>query len=1421
VSTQENIEPTPEKEFDLLKSLVLQREELINEKKKQDELRNYNAAFEIRRKVYDLDQKIRNEGNSIKAVKNGSSLVSFTDKKGAEHKDIPDFTRTNTSFISFDEETILEDPIPDYIPLIEEEVFARKGYVFDAIRIDKDTYILATNGYKEFKNQDAFGDVKTLAEDSEQGYVIATLDQLALISDYYYTRAKAHEKAKANAANKRTEDYYDKLPREKREQHFAQANFYKHLPVAVKKKVTEEDWNKLTLEEKEAHYKPIARKQGKRLTSKLEEDQMWVSFHDMYERFVNPEALRIRKDGSLVRNGERGYDIFGNPETFKYWKEFRYMMSWKIKDIKIQRQFESETRAIAMETSFGESNTNDSLFEQYGILVKRQNGSQIKPGEIEQIRVAWSNINKLYGGLVQSAKDHRLKISHTGNTLVFASKAAGVYIPKMRTIAASNKFGDNQFESIMAHEAAHWIDSILGEAKGGRYASDDFESSGGVIADKLRRNMNAPSDSDYITSTKECFARAMEQYFAIETFGDEAELIYSYTELDRKRPYFSEDHYVSKEFYYDKLRPLIQEFIKEHRGFFKYDIIFEETPKVFTEEKTEIMETQDIPKNNVTLYTKLKGDKTFKASDLQGNQVANLVHAPLVNPDKYLEFRKALIEVAKENPNVVFQIREFGTNKVWYDSSENEMQNVDNSTQIVDPLIGKTVSPKLIPELTGTVEFKDENGYFVKFTDGSDAYFQDHHLNVIEPTPIVLTEKTVEEYKRDLKELIDEELKKYEDSKATPAEARFNRNKKAPRQHLDEISKLLGIYWEEIVSKHPEEFGEFLLLQKDLPSQVRSMARDAANVEWDQVFKKNLTKNLWTLIPDEFKKYKLPKRVNYTPDPSDKGLHNIMSDFIGSDYFRPVMTGVHFDKQGIVATDANKLIFLAHPADREENTYCITKGCLSQESIVKNTKYPLYQRVVPNNTSFVSIHTESLIAYLKTVIAIKYFNPSTTAIIVTFGSDDNIVEMGFNSHLMLSCAEAMYKLGYDEIDIGYSMPNRAAIFCKKGELNNVAKFTVDFALLMPLMLGGSLELNTGTMYFNAESQCVATKHIADKSCLNPVVIERQKNEAILKKAEEALEETKKEKNSISETRAAQKVADKLIRIVMQVTDALNIASGGDLYADIELQKKYKSAMDIAIRDEVSLPISMKVYEILEDENYHFLNSYLSLSGAYGEEQQNREFQFLDNLKPESKQNFLSPSLYRIEEVVAPETAPSISPTNQDIQDAIAGLETMLSYAKGKAKKELKDTIEGMKLLLEIPALTPEPTPIPEPVAKVETPISAEAQAVLKEEWDKMQDFINDNPKEATKKNTGWSGKTGEDFELGIPVVWGDISGELVMRDGKRGISPYGGVKRMGDDNILFPKLTDWNDIKTFSQVNKENEVANSKEKKSAKRKKKK
>lgn len=74
--------------------------------------------------------------------------------------------------------------------------------------------------------------------------------------------------------------------------------------------------------------------------------------------------------------------------------------------------------------------------------------------------------------------------------------------------------------------------------------------------------------------------------------------------------------------------------------------------------------------------------------------------------------------------------------------------------------------------------------------------------------------------------------------------------------------------------------------------------------------------------------------------------------------------------------------------------------------------------------------------------------------------------------------------------------------------------------------------------------------------------------------------------------------------------------------------------------------------------------------------------------------------------------------------------------------------------------------------------------------------------EKRSRYSGWGGKTGEDFELGTPVVFGDESGEIVTRDGKRAISLYPDKNYSGqEERIVFPTLQEWDTkVKTFYEA---------------------
>lgn len=73
--------------------------------------------------------------------------------------------------------------------------------------------------------------------------------------------------------------------------------------------------------------------------------------------------------------------------------------------------------------------------------------------------------------------------------------------------------------------------------------------------------MNQKSDSNYINRTCECFARAFEQYHAMETAGDNAQSF--------SGSYVGESQYVNKETFDTQIKPLIEKFFTENDSLLK------------------------------------------------------------------------------------------------------------------------------------------------------------------------------------------------------------------------------------------------------------------------------------------------------------------------------------------------------------------------------------------------------------------------------------------------------------------------------------------------------------------------------------------------------------------------------------------------------------------------------------------------------------------------------------------------------------------------------------------------------------------------------------------------------------------------------------------------------------------------------------
>jgi len=120
------------------------------------------------------------------------------------------------------------------------------------------------------------------------------------------------------------------------------------------------------------------------------------------------------------------------------------------------------------------------------------------------------SISSSFGKNIQMNKSFGLKVSHSGDVLMHARKALGLFHPRYNAIGISNKYGEGDFEITFAHEYGHFMDYWIGNQTGNNFASDKQGSTANKIASVLRKNMNKKQTSDYYNRTCECFARAFE-----------------------------------------------------------------------------------------------------------------------------------------------------------------------------------------------------------------------------------------------------------------------------------------------------------------------------------------------------------------------------------------------------------------------------------------------------------------------------------------------------------------------------------------------------------------------------------------------------------------------------------------------------------------------------------------------------------------------------------------------------------------------------------------------------------------------------------------------------------------------------------------------------------------------------------------------
>ncbi len=444
------------------------------------------------------------DGQEFTLVNRSSNVESVTLKT----KDYTDIPPVDISIPK--SKNILNTEKPYFIQDIDLKKFAKNGYRLSAVKIGDDKYLVALNGFNEKS-----GAITNYTKDSVNmngNYSIMTLDLYTATQEYYQIKAKEELKiAQKKEYDEKIEKYSEKV---------------KELRLGGDDKRADMYQKWIDAEKPSKSRLPI-----------LSDDKM------NYDQFNMIAAIKgIEKPLSKLEIWQQ-YNLLNKNRTQK-----------KI-DLELYSEDNESSYTKGKETSYGDSNTKDNLLESHGVMVKRQNGDEINEKEIESIKKALDSVSEVFGNNINLNKDFGLKISHSGNVLMHASKAVGIFVPRLKAIGVSNSMGSTQFNITLAHEYAHFVDYQMGKNTNNSFASDKEGSTANEIASVFRKNMNEKSDSDYQNRTCECFARAFEQYYSNE--------VLKYKSIN------AVSNYANEKTYEDKIKPLIQQFLSENKEFLK------------------------------------------------------------------------------------------------------------------------------------------------------------------------------------------------------------------------------------------------------------------------------------------------------------------------------------------------------------------------------------------------------------------------------------------------------------------------------------------------------------------------------------------------------------------------------------------------------------------------------------------------------------------------------------------------------------------------------------------------------------------------------------------------------------------------------------------------------------------------------------
>lgn len=223
----------------------------------------------------------------------------------------------------------------------------------------------------------------------------------------------------------------------------------------------------------------------------------------------------------------------------------------------------------------------------------------------------------------------------------------------------------------------------------------------------------------------------------------------------------------------------------------------------------------------------------------------------------------------------------------------------------------------------------------------------------------------------------------------------------------------------------------------------------------------------WNEVPVRWKNVRAIRPTTFNLNPYDKGLNNLVKQFVGDDGLRPVMTGMNFSKSGIVCTDAHKLLHIKYTHSDFSGNYATanTMKAVNKKDLedatkeIKDTRFPNWEAVVPTNNPFTyEVDTMKLYQYLK--VAINYCNKTTFQVLFKYNENKAI---GFNAKFFIDVLEVLMKMQKcTKVYLHLSEPSRAMVVSYD---KNFSPTGSTFALVMPVILNiDSKDLKSKQMY---------------------------------------------------------------------------------------------------------------------------------------------------------------------------------------------------------------------------------------------------------------------------------------------------------------------------------------------------------------------